>query len=45
VQSDMRRDAITDLLTSLRHYCSAFGEDFEKHMRRSEAHFNAEIAP
>ena len=33
---------LTDLLTDLRHYCALNGEDFEKHMSRSAAHFNAE---
>ena len=36
---------ITDLLTDLRHYCAANGVDFDKHLRRSAEHFNAEIAP
>lgn len=42
--SDMD-DMITYLLTDLRHYCAVSGEDFEKHVRRSSEHFNAESAP
>lgn len=43
-QSDDMQDMITDLLTDLRHYCAASGGDFDKHLRRSSEHFNAEIA-
>ena len=42
--AEIRQHAITDLLTDLRHYCAASGEDFDKHLNRSLEHFNAEIA-
>lgn len=42
---DDMQPMITDLLTDLRHYCTANGVDFDKHLRRSAEHFNAEIAP
>ena len=41
----IRQHAITDLLTDLRHYCAASGENFDQHLLRSLEHFNAEIAP
>ena len=39
---DEMEDAITDLLTDLRHYAAAYGLDIETRWRMSGVHFKAE---
>jgi hypothetical protein len=39
---DDRRDALTDILTDLRHLAGAYGFDFDKALRLSLMHWEAE---